>query len=525
MSKVGKVWRRSAAAVLSVTLLLLGLGSGGAPAAAAVTCVGGVGSDFNGDGLWDRVTADPMATVNGVARAGAVWVLLGGGKGVVELSQATPGVNAAPERGDQFGFSHAVYDKDQDGCSDLLVGVPYEDVGVDGYNRLDAGAVYIFHGSTSGFGAGAQVETRTQRSWHPDAATEDDRLGYALEAGTTASGVPWMAVGVPGDSVTTGDTTHAEAGAVEYVQGSTACAINQDSTNVPGGAEDYDHYGMSLASTNRFLAIGTPGEAINVAEFAGGVAVFSHTLENSCPTPLVGMDQGTDASGLSDVAEPGDQFGASISMTGYRPSGASSTTEALLAIGVPGEAIGDVASAGMVTVVRVQASGAITEVRSVDASSIDVEGDPTAGDFFGQRVTIANTDTSVVTSSDTVRLAVGVPGRDVGSVEDAGVVQVFRPLDSAPGAADTILARAASGSLLPGPAAPHDYTGISLMSGSTTLFVGVPYSKESSTSKGVLYGVPWAAVDTGSGSVTTYRPGADGIPDSGVSFGVEDSIS
>lgn len=482
----------------------------------------GTGTDFNGDGLFDLVVADPQATVDGAVQAGLVRVVYGGGKGTVELSQGLPNDAAEPERGDQFGFSWAVYDADGDTCSDLVVGVPYEDVAVDGANQLDAGAAYVYHGTPAGLGVeGARIENLTQHAVNVGAATEaHDLFGYSLASGTAASGKPWLALGVPGEDLTTENVVRPEAGAVEYLQGSSVCGITQDSANVPGVVEAYDRMGASLTGTNRYFAVGSPGEAIGTERFAGMVTVMSHTLENDCPTPLVGLDQAETGSGLPGVAEAGDQFGTSVSMTNYRPDKQSYNSDALLAIGVPGESIGAVPNAGAVSVVRVQPTGAASAVTAIDAAVTGVDGDPAAGDFLGQHVTLANTDTSVVTGAETVRLAVGVPGRDVGDAKDAGVVQVFRPLDPAVGSSDKVLSRAASGSLLPGVATAHDYLGISLRSGSSVLYAGVPYSKEPATSKGALYAVSWSAVDAGSGTATLYRPGAGGIPDAGVSFGV-----
>ncbi len=488
--------------------------------AAAAACPG-TDSDFNGDGLSDLVVADPEASVDGVERAGLVRVVYGGGKGTVELSQALPGDNAVPERGDRFGFSWAVYDADGDACSDLVVGVPYEDVAVDGVNQLDAGAVFVYHGSPSGLGQGAPIDNWTQHALNRGALTEaHDLFGYSLAAGRTASGQPWLAIGVPGEALTSGNALRPEAGAVEYVQGSTVCGFHQDSPNVPGVVEAHDRMGTSLAGTDRFLAVGSPGEAIGPEAFAGMVTVFGHTLQNGCPTPLAGLDQAGVGDGLPGVAEAGDQLGASVSMAPYRPADQNHTSDALLAIGAPGEAIGDVASAGLVHVLRVQPSGSVATVTTIDASLAGVEGQATTGDFLGQRVTIANTDTSVVTGTATVRLAVGIPGRDVAEAKDAGVVQVFRPLDASVGTSDKVLFRQPSGGLLPGVATARDYLGVSLRSDGTDLHVGVPYSKEPATAKGALYSVPWAAVDSGSGTATVYRPGAGGLPDAGVSFGV-----
>ncbi|MFK4098703.1 hypothetical protein ACI2L1_01195 [Streptomyces sp. NPDC019531] len=114
-------------------------------------------------------------------------------------------------------------------------------------------------------------------------------------------------------------------------------------------------------------------------------------------------------------------------------------------------------------------------------------------------------------------MAVGEPGKDTAAAKDAGAVHVFRPLDSAIGAADKLLTR---GSGLPGTATARDYTGMALTAGSANLYVGVPYSKASGTTKGVLYVMPWTDVDgaTSTGT-TTYQPGSGGLPDAGAAFG------
>ncbi|WP_210408414.1 hypothetical protein, partial [Allokutzneria sp. NRRL B-24872] len=192
-------------------------------------------------------------------------------------------------------------------------------------------------------------------------------------------------------------------------------------------------------------------------------------------------------------------------------------SDVLLAVGTPGEDIGTVTEAGGAAVFRIQPSGAYTETAAIDAAVADVEGDPVAGDFLGQRVAISNTNTSVVTTADTVRLAVGIPGKDIGAATDAGAVQVFRPLGTI-GAADRLVTR---GSGLPGTATRRDHLGMSLTGGANNLYVGVPFSKASGTTKGVLHVVTWADLDgTTSTGATTYQPGSGGLPDSGVSFGV-----
>ncbi|MDH6623617.1 hypothetical protein M2271_001404 [Streptomyces sp. LBL] len=503
-------------ALVGLSLAAMGVMTLGSQQATAATCTAGTTNDFNGDGVADTVIADPDATVNGAKQAGLVRVVLGGGKGVSEISQATTGMSATPETGDSFGVSVAAYDADGDGCSDLVVGAPYEDVVQDGVNAVNAGAIYIIHGTPTGIGAGSQIQGYTQKGLDSTTAVEtSDWFGFSLQAGTTATGAPYLIVGVPGENVTVDGKTYSDAGCIEYIQGSTKKPLSENDPGIPGVVEANDRFGYSLAGTNRYFAVGSLGEAVGDEKFAGGVAVFNHTLSDGMPKPLLGLDQ--NSTGIAGTPEAGDGFGTSISMTGYRPNDQTYNSDVLLAIGMPGEDVGTLADAGGVAVVRVQPSGAYTQVTAMDGSTMDLEGDAVAGDFMGQRVAITNTDTSVVTTSATVRLAVGEPGKDTASVKDAGAVHIFRPLDTSIGAADQELTR---GSGLPGAATARDYTGMALAAGPTDLYVGVPYSKASATSKGVLYVVPWTNIDSNTSTgTTTYQPGSGGLPNEGAAFG------
>ncbi|MFJ6571050.1 VCBS repeat-containing protein [Streptomyces sp. NPDC091292] len=496
----------------SLLLATAGMLSVGVPEASAAACTAGAESDFNGDGIRDTAVADPQATVAGQASAGLVRVILGGGKGVTEISQSLTGMSASPEAGDQFGYSIAVYDADQDGCADLVAGTPYEDVVVGTENQVDAGAVYVVHGSPTGIGEGSVIEHFTQRQLDAATVTEaTDLFGFALAAGNTSGGKPYLVVGAPGEAVGAVE----DAGCFTYAQGTSVGSVNQDDVGVPGAPETNDRFGASLAATSRYVAVGTPGEAIGVETFAGGVLLFQHTLTDSRPTYLVGANE-DHAALTSGTAEKDDRFGTALSLLPYRPSGASSETDALLAVGTPNEDVGNVADAGAVTVVRVTPSGDLSEVNLIDRLSPNVEGDPVVGDFFGQRVALAHTQPGAVGTAATVKLAVGVPNQEVGPAENAGAVHVLPGL-GAPGTGDRILTR--GDGLLPDTAEARDFTGLGLWATATDLYVGVPYSKSAGAQKGVVYAAPWSVVGGGAGTVRTLRPGADGVPDEGKAFG------
>ncbi|MFE3493262.1 FG-GAP repeat domain-containing protein [Streptomyces sp. NPDC059169] len=492
-----------------MAFLLLGTGIGTPQqASAAAGCVGGVDSDFNGDGLRDVVIADPMATVSGKARAGLIHVVLGGGKGTVEVSQDTANVSDVAEAGDQFGFSFAVYDADKDGCSDLAVGVPYEDV----YNVPDAGLVQVLYGSTVGIGQGkSDIGFRQGTDGLMKEAYEpEDWVGYSVATTVSATGIPYLIIGVPGEDV----DGKVDSGLVTCVYGAglSVVSVDEQSTGVWEDREAYDQFGASLAASGNLFVVGVPGESIDTDRAAGAVVAFRASINSDgIPSPEFGMGQSR-TDGAESSAESGDRYGTSIAIAPYRPSGAASATDFLLAVGAPSEDLGGAVDAGAVLTYHVTATGAVTLLNWIDQDTAGVEGAAEAGDFFGQRLTAVNTTPSAVGSASTMRLAVGVPGEEsAGGRRDVGGVQVF-PMLGAPGTGDVWLEPGAG---IPATAGEQLLTGISLGGTRTSFFVGMPYGPAGGHA---VYGFPWGT-SSGEGPTQTWKPGEGGIPAGDGAFG------
>ncbi|MEU3616826.1 FG-GAP repeat protein [Streptomyces sp. NPDC006872] len=493
-------------------LLGLGLGVGGAPAAAAVACTAGTTSDFNGDGVRDTAIADPDATVLGHERAGLVRIVLGGGKGVVEISQDTTNVSDTPEDGDQFGFSLAVYDVNKDGCSDLAVGVPYEDVGT----VKDAGYAQVVYGSTTAVGSEFRSSGFAQGAAYPvgDTPEADDWFGYALGAGTSTTGIPYLAIGVPGEDGTAG----VDMGMVGFVYGTdhSGVSVTQDSAEMWETAEPYDRFGASISATDRYFAVGAPGESIGTVAFAGGLQVFQPSINtDGIPNPLYGMGQGRTGS-TDTAAQMDDRYSAALAMAPYRPTGAATNTDALLAVGVPGEDLDTTVDAGAVHVYHLKVDGTVALLSWIHQDAVAADGNveekAEPGDFFGQQLAAVNTATNVVGTATTMRLAVGVPGEETTEdAPEAGGVQVF-PLIGAPGASDAWIE---PGSGIPSGPSARTYAGISLGATPALLYVGVPYGPADGRA---VHGFPWNVV-SGGAPTQTWKPGEGGIPAGGVSFG------
>ncbi|MBT2482040.1 VCBS repeat-containing protein [Streptomyces sp. ISL-94] len=470
----------------------------------------GAEADFNGDGIRDTAIADPEATAAGISKAGVVHIVYGGGKGNLELTQEA--AKAGPsESGDLFGHAMAVYDADLDGCSDLAIGSPYEDVGA----QVDAGRAVVVYGSPAGLAAGKATVEYVQGSGLLSGigAEADDWTGYSLAAGKSQAGVPFLAVGIPGEAL---DTT-VDAGAFLYISGSTtvtAAFVTQETATagaVPDVKEPYDRFGAAIAATPTHLAVSSPGEAQAAIPEAGAVTIFSHVLTSGSPKPLSVITQDTPS--VLGACEDGDGFGTSLAAVPYRAAGATATTESLLAVGIPGEDLSTTVDAGAVQVFKLDAAGASTELTWIDQNVTDVGGTAEPGDHFGQRVAAFNTAPTSTSTATNVRLAVGVPGEDAANgIVDRGVVHMF-PMIGPPGASDKILE---PGSEIPTPAAPRQYAGMSIGGGTAGLYVGMPYGP---TEGRAVYLFPWTISGTGGAPTETFKPGEGGLPAERNTFG------
>lgn len=110
----------------------------------------GVG-DFDGDGVSDLAVGSPLEDVGVVIDAGDVRIIYGSGTGLKpsksqSVHQDLDEIPGAAELDDLMGEALGAGDLDGDGFDELVVGVPYEDIGDVG----DMGLVVIVDGSATG---------------------------------------------------------------------------------------------------------------------------------------------------------------------------------------------------------------------------------------------------------------------------------------------------------------------------------------------------------------------------------------
>jgi hypothetical protein len=257
---------------------------------------------------------------------------------------------------------------------------------------------------------------------HGAAATHAAAAG-SLQADFNDDGFTDLAVGVSLEDA--GGIVDAGAVNVLYgtptgLTGAGSQIFTQDSPGVGSAAERGDAFGAALA-TGDFdqdgfadLAVGVPGENVGAIVAAGAVNVLYGSAGGLTGVGSQLFTQ--DSPGVGSAAEEGDGFGFTLAAGDFNSDGNDD-----LAIGAPFEAVGSISAAGAVSVLPGSAAKLIGA-----GSQIFTQNSPGVGsaaeqaDLFG--LALAAGDFNQNTFDD---LAVGVPGEDPGSVEEAGAVNVL----------------------------------------------------------------------------------------------------
>jgi hypothetical protein len=320
--------------------------------------------DFDHDGFADLAVGIPFHDVqNKIVDAGSVAIIYGSVSGLTSegnlaLSQDTDGIRNSAEEGDLFGFALATGNFDDDGFTDLAVGVPGEDA-LSG--PRDAGAVNVIFGSSAGLtGDGDQYWTQDSDGIKGEREA-GDLFGYALATGDMdGDGSEDLAVGVPFEDL----GSHLDAGYVNVLYGSTGGLTStgdqgwsQDSNGVSSAPETGDEFGFDLAAgtlnADRFadLAIGSPGEDDSDGrEDTGAAHVLFGTASGLTSDGSQFWTQ--DMAGVEDQNETGDQFGFSASSGNF-----GAGPEGDLALGVAFEDLSGGVDGGAISVFYGSPSG------------------------------------------------------------------------------------------------------------------------------------------------------------------------
>ncbi len=182
----------------------------------------------------------------------------------------------------------------------------------------------------------------------------------------------------------------------------------------------WDDVGTDFDGGGPDVVVGLPSYDLPGKPDAGALAVFSNVAavgeaDPSEPTAslLVTAD---DIPGLTSQA--GARFGASVVLWGDAGDFDDPDDCADLLVGIPGQDIDGKAGAGQVVMLKGTGDGLADVILNLDEATIPGTGGAQAGAGFG----------SAIAASTLGMIAVGVPGRDIGSAVDAGrVVRLTYP--------------------------------------------------------------------------------------------------
>jgi hypothetical protein len=384
-----------------------------------------VAGDFNGDHRDDLAVGIPLEDIGAFADAGAVQVLYGRSVGLRVLNsqfwtQDEAGVPGDAAANDRFGAALAAGDFDKDGFDDLAIGVPGEWVGI----MQSVGAITILYGSAAGLTA--DVNDLLHRSSPGVSGTIEAFVNFGASlasADFNGDGFDDLVIGVVNDTV----TAHDEAGSIHVLYGSALGLtpsgdriLHQDEAGVAESAETADNFGAALA-TGDFdrdgfddVAVAVPSERLPGAARAGAV----HVLCGS----ITGLETARsqlwheNSPGIPDVAQANDRFGHALSVGDFDDDRYDD-----LAIGVPGQDLDGVSSAGLVHVLYGSPNGLTASRDQVWDQAAPAIGDA-ADEFssFGRALAAGDFDDDGFDD-----LAIGAPGAAVNGEPDAGVVFVL----------------------------------------------------------------------------------------------------
>lgn len=428
--------------------------------------------DFDCDGTTDLAFGNRETDIGASSQAGSVAVgfgnaLLGLRPGGQWVHQDTPGVASTSGQTERFGRSLAVADYDGDGCSDLAVGVPGEDLA----GLLQAGAAHVFPGSSQGLDLARDFLVPTSGA-APSGPVANHRKGDVVAAVnrlTSASSLPMLAIGAPGHDL----GASVEAGGVSVRRsGATAGELSTPVTFIDRNATSFgrvrDNVGYNLASGDfngdGFGDVVAAARHINGCAVGGGSGcenenrgVLLLTYGAGSASNLTHEEIHQDSPNVAGIAQDGARWGQTLAVGDFDGDGFDD-----LAVGAPQKGFSSPDQTGSVTLLFGGAQGlraAASRSRELFISNV-ANLTTQSGDFFGDALAAGDFD-----RDGRDDLAIGVPGREVGSVTSAGIVIVVAraTIDGANFAAGTVFRRGVGG--IPGPAGSNDRYGTALGTG------------------------------------------------------------
>lgn len=244
-----------------------------------------ISGDFDNDGYDDLAIGVIGESIGDIENAGAVNIIYGTSIGLDTprnqgFHQNSQGLQDTAEMGDEWGWSLASGDFDNDGFMDLAVGAHEEDV--DGISA--AGGVQVLYSDNTGLTTRNQWLTADSMGLG-NPAEPSDRFGHALSAGDfSGDDIDDLAITelngfLPG-SIPTAGIVQVLRGSVSGLTGIGSQVWSQDSPEILGDAQFGESFGSALAASDingdgiDDLTVGVPWDQVDGIQLAGAINVL-----------------------------------------------------------------------------------------------------------------------------------------------------------------------------------------------------------------------------------------------------------